>query len=420
MRAFRHRDFRLLWTGAFFSFMGSWIQNIAQGWLVYDLTHDKFKLALVTFCQFIPVSIFGPVAGVLADTFDKRTVLCLCQVVFGCGALFLAFATYQGFVRYEHILLVATIFGCASAIETPTRQTIVSRVVPPEDLPNAVPLQALTFNLSRLLGPVLGGLLLAWFGPQMCYLVNGLSYLALIAAVMTIRADLKAEKREPQPIGDLLTEGMLYTFRERRLKTLFIMEASIAMFGLPYLALMPAIARDVLGLGEAGLGMAMAMIGVGAVTALVFVANVSDLAVRAALPRVSMAVFGVGLLGLGFASSPWIAFPLLSIIGMSAVAQFNSTNTLFQLLSPDRLRGRVIAMHFWALSGLNPIGAVLFGWIAKTVSISFALQSGAVCVLVCALWAWTQRRVFTEGSSLADRLAQAKTDAGALSEELGG
>jgi predicted MFS family arabinose efflux permease len=172
------------------------------------------------------------------------------------------------------------------------------------------------------------------------------------------------------------------------------------------LALMPAIVRDVLGMGEAGLGMAMSTIGIGAVAALMLMSQVRDEGRKLWAVRTSMLMFGLGLLALGFARSPWMAFPLFAAIGMAAITQFNTTNTLFQIWTPDRLRGRVLAMHVWALSGLNPIGAILFGWIASAWGVPFAIQSSGMCVLLIALWGWRQRGVLLPSRQAGERVAK--------------
>lgn len=406
-RAFRHRDFRLMWTGAFLSFTGSFIQNIAQGWLVYELTGDEAKLAFVTFCGMAPVAVLGPFAGTLADTFDKRRVLMLSQATFGCGALFLAYATFQGFVQYWHIVTVALIFGSVGAIEMPTRQSIISRVVPSEDLAAAVPLNAMTFNVARLVGPAIGGALLAAFGPQLCYMINGFSYLALILAVFAVKTDLSAFRREPQPIKDLLLEGMRYTLRDKTLKTLFVMELMVSSFGLVYLSLMPAIARDMLGLDKRGLGFAMATVGIGAVSGLLLMTMLSDRPIKGLMVRWAMVGVGIGCITLGLSQSPYVAFPMLVLIGGSVIIQFNTTNTLFQLLSPEHLRGRVLAMHIWAISGLGPFGMLALGWLAgatKTradwpiAGIPLALTIGGMLVLVGAMWGFGKRRYLVEAT----------------------
>lgn len=393
MRAFRHRDFRLLWFGAFLSFSGSWIQTTAQGWLVYQLTGDPTMLGLVVFCNQIPVSLIGPFAGALADVMNRRVVLVCCLLTFSLGSSFLAAAIHNGFIEYWHIILVATIGGIAGAVEMPTRQSIVSRVVPVEDLASAIPLNALTFNIPRVLGPAVGMYIYALFGPQLCYLINAVSFFCLIFAVLAIRADLRATSREPQPIVDLVMEGVRYTFLNPRLKRLFILEAIVSTFGLFYLALMPAIGKDLLGLKEKEFGLAMASVGVGTISSLLIVAHISDKPIKGLIVRVAMTVFGISLALLGAIESEWAAYPLLAVMGFCAVAQFNTTNTLFQLLSPDRLRGRVLAMHVWALSGLSPLGTIGFAWLASQAGLRYALLAGGVCVLLGAVWAWSQKRL---------------------------
>jgi MFS family permease len=407
-RAFRHRDFRLLWIGAFLSFTGSWIQNVAQGWLVYELTGDKAKLAIVTFCQMAPVSILGPFAGTLADTLNKRHLLVAAQTTYAAGALYLMAATAMGFVRYEHILVVALIFGIVGTIEMPARQSMISKVVPPEDLPAAIPLNAMTFNAARIIGPGIGGVLLALFGPAVAYGINGISYLALILAVIAVHADLRPAQREPQPIGDLLFEGMRYTFQDMRLRTLFVMEAAVSTFGIFYISQMPALAREMLGLNAAGLGFAMMTVGVGAISGLLLNTYLSDRPVKGRIVLNGMAVTGICLFILGFVRSPWLAFPLLAVLGGATIMQFNTTNTLFQTLSPEHLRGRVLSMHIYAISGVGPFGILFFGWFAEATragtiatpggswplpygGLPLALKIGGLCVLLGALWGYLRR-----------------------------
>lgn len=392
MRAFRHRDFRLLWTGAFLSFVGSWIQIVAQSWQVYDLTHDKALLGIVAFCGSAPVSIFGPFAGAISDTFNKRGILVAAQLIFGLGALYLSIASYFHFIRYWHIVAVALLFGFVGCVETPTRQSLVSRVVPPEDLVAAIPINGMTFNLARVVGPAIAGFMLAASGPTFCYLANAVSYLALVYAVLAIRADTSAVKSEIQPIKDLLLEGMRYTYRDIRLRTLFILEASTSMFALIYLALMPAIVEDLLKLGERELGFCYTCIGLGAIVGLLLVSAYSDLPIKASLIRWSMTVIGLALWGLGSTVSPMAAYILLAIMGFGTIAQFNLTNTLFQTLSPDRLRGRVLSMHVWALSGLGPIGTIAAGYLARAAGIPITLKVGSACLLAVTVWGWLFRR----------------------------
>lgn len=377
-----YRDFRILWIGAFLSFTGSWMQTVAQGYYVYHLTEDESKLALVSFASSFPVFLFGFMAGSLADAFDRRVVLIATQALLGAAALYLAIATYFHFVRYEQIVIVAFITGLVSCVEMPVRQSVVSRVVPPEDLAAAVPVNAMTFNVARIFGPALGGIMLAQFGVPICYLLNGLSFVALIWSATRIRSDLSAVKTERQPMRDLVFEGMLYTFRDVRLRTLFILESLTACFGIIYLPLLPAFVKQVMGFGDvavrvngkieivdlskAPIAHSYTAVGIGAFVGLLFVTHFSDRPYKAHIVRASMWTIAICLGLLSFARTEWIAYPLFGFLGMAVVAQFNTTNALFQVLSPDRLRGRVLAMHIWGLNGLAPFGTLFYGWLANT------------------------------------------------------
>jgi MFS family permease len=358
----------LLWIGAFVSFTGSRIENLAQGYFVFNLTHNEQKLAFVTFAWSIPVFLFGLVAGSFSDHFDKRAVLIWTQVIFTITACYLATATYFGFVAYWHIVLVSFINVTVSCIEMPARQSIVSRVVPSEELAAAVPVNAMTFNVARILGPVIGGIVLSRVGVSACYLVNGISFFALIWTGVAIRSDLKSMHATRGPLGDIVFEGALFTFRDRRLRTLFLLEAATACFGLAYLPMLPAYVQDVLRVPDprAGLASAYTWVGIGALTGLLVITQIADNRQKGSIIRFSMTSMGLCLLVLGFTRNPILANGILSVLGFSAMLQLNTTNALFQLLSPDRLRGRVLAMHIWAINGLSPFGVLSFGWLART------------------------------------------------------
>jgi MFS family permease len=382
VRVMSHRDFRLLWTGAFVSFTGSWIQNIAQGYFVFRLTGSEAKLAFVSFCTSVPFFLFAFVAGTMSDHFDKRRVLVLATVLLSFASFYMFTAIHFGFIQYWQIVVVALFIGMVGCVEIPTRQSIVSRVVPPEDLPAAVPVNAMTFNVARIFGPALGGVILAKLGVALCYLVNGFTFLAIIWAALAIRADLRPHKTEPQPIFDLIFEGARYTFKDRRLKALFFLEIVTAATGIAFMPLIPAYVQFVMGYGietvvvggvEVEIDRAKAVIahcytaiGIGALIGLLLVTQLASSDRKAAIIRTSMWMIGTGLIILSMTRTPWIVYPVLACVGAGTVAQFNTTNALFQLLSPDRLRGRVLAMHVWALNGLSPFGVLFFGWLANT------------------------------------------------------
>jgi MFS family permease len=389
---FAYRDFRILWGGAFLSFIGSWVQNVAQAVVVYDLTRNKAMLGLVSFLGMLPISIIGPFAGTFADMFNKKRLLIVTQSIFAAGALFLAAALQYRFIQFWHIIVVALVVGTTGAIEMPTRQSVVSKVVPVELLPKAIPLNAMTFNLARLIGPGLGGFLLNVFGAQMCYSINGISYLALIVAALWIQTDL-SPVRNPQPIKDLLFEGMLYTWRDKRLRTLFIMESIVATFGLIYLPMMVAIVAEIWHLNpDQYLGIGMMAVAVGAISGLVLMTRMSHKPWRAVIVRLAMVGFGIALVALSFVKTLVVALPMLIILGMAAMLQFNTTNMLFQTLSPEHLRGRVLAMHVWALAGAAPFGVLGAGWLAEKTSLSLTLLVGGLCVLAGGVWGWLYRK----------------------------
>jgi MFS family permease len=365
---FGYADFRLMWLGAFLSFTGSRIQIVAEGFFVFQMTGSESKLAFVSFCSSLPVLLFAFLAGTATDHFDKRKLLVVAQLLLGFAALFMSAAIYWHFIEYWQIVVVALFIGCVSCFEMPTRQSIVSRVVPTDVLAAAVPVNAMTFNAARIIGPAIGGIVLATMGVPLCYLLNGISFLALIWAVTAIKADLSPHPGAGQPIKDLIFEGMRYTIRDPRLRTLFVLEIFTAAFGIAYMPLLPAYVVQLLGAppdkSAQLLGYAFTAVGVGALIGLLLVIHYAHTEKKGLVIRLAMCTSALGLLALSVTRIHWIAFIILAFLGAASVSQFNTTNALFQLLSPDRLRGRVLAMHIWALNGLSPFGVLFFGWLA--------------------------------------------------------
>lgn len=336
----------------------------------------------------LPISLLGPFAGALTDTLDRRKFLNLLQFLLACCALFTALSIYQGFVTYKLIAFMSLLVGTVGCAEMPTRQSLVSLVVPADELQEAIPINNMTFNIARLIGPAIGGYLLTEFGPAPCYLVNGLSFFCLIGGVQMIKADLSAKSRTTQPIMDLLLEGMRYTFRDVRMRTLFFLEALVAALGLAYLPLIPAIADKILHLDKRGLANCYVAVGVGALSALILMVKVKDREIKAQLIYGAMLIMGTGLILLSVTDKVYFAYPLFSVLGCASILQFNLTNTLFQTLSPPALRGRVLSMHVWALGGLGPFGVLFLGNVAKAAGIGQAIALGGICVLLGGLYAW--------------------------------
>ena len=415
VRVLSYRDFRNLWIGAFLSFTGSWIQTVAQGYYVFELTGNESKLAFVNFCSSVPVFFFGLIAGSIADSFDKRKLLIITQAALAAGPIFLAFATYYHFVQYWHIVVSALMLGLVGCVEMPVRQSVVSRVVPPEELAAAVPVNAMTFNVARIFGPAMGGILLARVGVAPCYLLNGVSYIALIWSAMRIKADLSARPTGPQPMRHLIFEGMKYTLADVRLRTLFVLEALTACFGIVYLPLLPPFVSQIMGFTgdtarKMALGHCYTAMGIGSLFGLLVVTIVSDKPYKATIIRGAMWIIAGCLSVLSLAHSEWMAYPIFALLGMAVVAQFNTTNALFQVLSPDRMRGRVLAVHIWGLNGLAPFGTLLYGWLAETsrkrgyvpigslhvwvpsTGVALAIQTAAIAIMIGAVAASLSKR----------------------------
>jgi len=340
---------------------------VGQGYLVYELTGSKEKLALFSFCTSIPVTFLGPIAGSFVDTMNKKKLLVWTQVFFAASAILIAVLATFKLLKLEYLLLVALLNGIVSCLEMPARQSIISSTVPIEDLPVAIPFQGLTFNLARVVGPAIGGLLLAKIGVESCYWVNGLSFFALIFAGLAIRADLTAKQRSDEGMVDLIIEGFRYTWREPRLRMLLILEIS----------------------NKDGLGHVYTAIGIGAILALVVTTKTSDRHVKGKLIRSAVSVMGVSLVLLAFTHSLLVATPILILLGMSGVTIFNTCNSLFQMIAPERLRGRVVSMHIWALNGVGPIGTLAFGYVAESHGLAFAMQLAGMITVLLSVWAWT-------------------------------
>jgi MFS family permease len=419
------RDFRLLWIGAFFSFTGSWIQNVAQGYLVYQLTKDESKLALVSAASSIPVLILGLFAGSLADRYDARWVLIACQLAFGVAAIYLAVATHFGFVSFGQIVLVAALLGCVASVEMPTRQSIVSRVVPADQLATAVPVQAMTFNSARIIGPAIGGFLLAKVGPAVCYTMNACTYLALISCVLAIRNNLKALGSRDQNWRESLLEGTRYIRQSPPLRTLLVMESLTAVFGIFLVPLIPAYIDQVLRIstatdaGKIAIGNAYTAVGVGALAALLTLAQMSDHARKTRWMRLGMIAIAVGLIVLAMAPPVPIAYAAMAVMGGCTIMQFNSTNAMFQILAPDKLRARVLSVHVWALNGFSPFGVMILGNIARQSTkggqivpgawsgVPLALGLGAVGMMGGAIWGYLKRDAFRDlNAHAAEKIGQ--------------
>jgi MFS family permease len=386
--ALRHRNFRLFLTGQFISLCGTWMQVIAQGWLVLQLTDSAFAVGLVTALGSLPILLFSLYGGVVADRVNKRRVILLLQSLMLAEALTLALLTAFNLITVQWVMGLAVFSGLLTAFEVPTRQAFVAEIVDREDLMNAIALGSSAFNLARVIGPALAGALIATVGLAACFFANAASYLAVIASLL--RMDVEGSRIPAVvPLWAALQEGVSYVFGHRWPRALVIIVATFSVFGFSFVSLMPVFARDALGLDASGYGAMVASIGVGAVAAAFFMAAFGDRVRQSRLVLGSSSLFGAILFTASMAPEFWSAVLLFTATGGVMALNGIAANTMLQSEAPNELRGRVMGFYSFTVLGLAPFGALQAGWLAEHfgVRLAFAL-GGLVCLLVALGVAW--------------------------------
>ncbi len=380
IRSFRHRNYRLFFGGQLVSLVGTWMQSVAQGWLVLTLTNSPLDLGIVAAVQFVPVLVLGLFGGVIADAFPKKRTLLAAQTLMMVLAFVLAGLTLTGVVEVWMIVVLALLLGCANAVDMPVRQAFVIEMVGREDVANAVALNSAMFNTARIVGPAIAGLTIAAIGIGAAFVVNGLSFVAVIAALLAMRdAELRPVTLGPVPhsvreVADSLADGLRYVRRTPVVLLAVVVVGVVSTAGMNFTVVLPAYARDVLGQGAAGYGLLMSSLGVGSVVAALALAvrgratpwAIVGGAILAGLAEIAMAptrAYGVALL-LGFA------------VGLGAVSMAANANSTIQLAVPDRLRGRVIGVYTTVFVGSTPIGGLLTGAVASAVGVATAIGIG--------------------------------------------
>ena len=362
------------------------MQSVAQGWLVLRLSNSAFDLGLVGFCQFLPVLILGLPAGVAADRLPRRTTLLWTQGAAMVFALLLAVLTWADLIRVWHVAVLALATGATGALDIPVRQSLLQDLVGREDLPNAIALNSLAFNCSRLIGPALGGVLLATTGEAPVFFANGVSYLAVLAAIWAIRhRPLPRPAERVSWLGEIRT-GIAYAASEPRMRIVLVLVAVTSVFGTPYTILLPVFARDILAVGPGGLGWMMGAGGLGAVI------GALAIAARRRQPRagrtvaVAMLLLGLGLVAFAANRSFPVSLILLVAIGGAMIVQMATSNTMLQLLSPPELRGRIISLYVFAFLGAAPLGSLLAGSLARAFDTPRAVMIGGAVCAATSVW----------------------------------
>ncbi|HEY5182496.1 MAG TPA: MFS transporter [Dermatophilaceae bacterium] len=389
--ALRHRNFRLFWFGQLISLIGTWMQSVAQAWLVLLLTHDPFWLGVVAAVQFTPVLALGLFGGILADILPKRRTIIGTQAILMVLALVLAVLSWTGIVQVWHILVLAFALGLVNAVDMPTRQSIVMELVGREDVANAVGLNSAMFNAARIVGPAVAGLVIGVAGVTVCFFLNGLSFVAVIAGLLAMReADLRGGVRlaRPRSVGEVganLGEGLRYVRRTPVVLLAVSLVGLVAIAGMNFNVLMPAMANEVLHVGASGFGFLMSAMGLGSLLAALAIAYLR----RPKLSILLVGAFALGALEVAFAGVRFFPLALLAVFGAGAgaIAMTATANSAIQLAVPDALRGRVMSVYTTVFAGSTPVGGLFAGWLASSFGTPVALAVGGGISALVALGA---------------------------------
>lgn len=395
LRALNHADFRIFFAGQLVSLVGTWMQSVAQAWLVLQLTDSPFKLGLIGTLQFTPMLLLAVVAGAVADRLPKRRLLVVTQTALACQALLLSILVFTGSVQYWHVGVLALLLGLANTIDMPARQSFVALLVGKDDVINAVALNSAAFNAARIVGPAVAGLIIARFGLAPAFLLNGLSFIVVIAALLTLRAEGLSLRRAGTTMGEEIREGVRYAIQTPRIRLMLWLLGVVSLCVFNFSVFIPLLARDVLGLGAEGFGFLMASVGVGAVAG----ALTLGMAGRPQLPIPAIFTAAViacgGTLGMSAVRDFRVAALVLLAIGFSAIVLAASCNSALQLTAPDELRGRVMSLYTLVFGGTFPIGAFLVGAISERWGVGAAFlgagASGLIALAIIMTW-WTLRR----------------------------
>lgn len=385
-RALRHNEFRFFWAGNFVSNIGSWMQNVAQGWLILQLTDSPFWLGLVGFAQQIPALFFSLFAGVIADRAPRRKMLLFTQSAMMILALSLAVPAQLHVITVRQIVIIAFLAGIIMSLNAPTYQAAIRDLVPHEDTLNAIALNSIQFNSSRVIGPSLAGFAIAGLGMAACFYLNALSYLPLLFVIGKVAFPVREIRQEGSWRSEMV-EGFRYVQANREILILIVLVGMVSMFGLPYLVMMPAFARDVLHVGAAGLGYLVAAAGAGALLGGVHLARLKPHHRRGPLVLTATMIFFAAILLFCLSRNPLLSTLLLAVVGGAMVSSVAAINSLIQTNVPGPLLGRVVSLYTMAYLGLTPLGSLLVGGLAEFVGtpVAMAITTGVALMLTAAI-----------------------------------
>ena len=381
LRALRHKNYQLFFGGQLISLSGTWMQSVAQSWLVYKLTGSAVMLGFVGFSGQIPVLLLAPIGGAFADRHRRHRILIVTQTIAMLLAFVLAALTLANCVQVWHVFALASLLGITNALDIPTRQAFVVDMVGKDDIVNAIALNSSMVNGARIVGPAVAGALLATIGEGWCFFANGVSYIAVIVGLLLMK--IKMQARAPLSGSALasIVEGFSYVWQTGPVRALLLLLGLVSLIGMPYAVLMPIFADQILRHGGGGLGLLMAASGVGALAGALILAARQGVRGLGRWVAFSAAGFGASLILFSLSRSFWLSAALLLPVGFCMIIQMASSNTLIQAMVPDNLRGRVMAVYSMMFMGMAPFGALLAGVLAQRLSAPVTVTiGGAVCI----------------------------------------
>ncbi len=398
LRALRNPAYRYFWCGNFLSNIGTWMQNVAQGWLVLELSNSAFWLGVVGFAASAPMLVFSLVGGVIADRVDRRRMLIRTQSAMMLFAFVMSALSYVRVINVPEIVLLAFATGIAMSLNMPSYQALVPQLVPREDLTNAIGLNSAQFNLSRIIGPSIGGFVMAWLGVSTNFLLNGISFLALLVVLIRMKIPAPEPDDSSATMWQRLADGFRYVLDHREMATLIGLVGLASIFGIPYLMFMPYFARDILHVGPRGLGLLLAASGLGSLGAAATVAymGVTGIPHRGRLLVRSGSVFFLAVIIFTFSRNFYLSGALMVAAGYSAILMIATVNTLLQHLAAEEMRGRVMSIYTTAFLGLAPVGSLIAGSLAGAVGAPFAIAGMCAVALIGTVALYFFRRELRE------------------------
>ena len=392
-KAFHYRDFRVMWFGACTSSIGTWMQNVAQAWLVFEISKSPFLLGLDAFLGNIPVFLFSLLGGVIADRMDRRHLLLGSQFVQMGSAFLLTFLIAIGWVRVWHILALSFVTGFAQSFGGPAYQALVPMLVDREDLPNAIALNSIQFNLARVIGPVLGGLALAHLGAAWCFGLNGLSFVAVIISLFSLRVRFKPDASRESILASM-KQGFFFIRKQGAMESLIVLAFLMTALGIPMITFLPVFAKEIFHGGPSIFTMFLTSSGAGSVVGALLVAGLGNMRNKGRIALTMLMCLGATISGFALSPSLFLSCLLLFLSGAALMWVFAMISSLVQLIVSDEMRGRVMSVYNVAFRGGMPMGNLVTGWLVPLFTAPRVLAvNGLLLVMLGAYFLLVQRRV---------------------------